>query len=102
MGYGVNVLMTKEDGLAIITLNRPAALNALNTDTLNELKAAVTQADMTADVDVIIITGAGGKAFVAGADIAEMQQAALHRPRAHPQKRCRALGVRHLARPISG
>ena len=74
MGYGVNVLMTKEEGLAIITLNRPAALNALNTGTLNELKAAVTEADLSPEVDVIIITGTGTKAFVAGADIAEMRR----------------------------
>jgi enoyl-CoA hydratase len=68
-----NVLMEIEDGIATITINRPKALNALNTITLNELKEAVLAADGDSNVQVVIITGAGSKAFVAGADIAQMR-----------------------------
>lgn len=70
---GENVLLEKEGGVAIVTINRPAALNALNTATLTELKAAVLEAEGDEAVKVIIITGAGEKAFVAGADIAQMR-----------------------------
>ena len=73
MIYGENVLMSIDDGVANIIINRPAALNSLNTATLNELKAAVIEADSNGCVNVLIITGAGSKAFVAGADIAEMR-----------------------------
>jgi enoyl-CoA hydratase len=71
--YGTNVTLAKEEGLAIITVNRPQALNALNTETLNELKAAVLAAEQDPAVGALIITGAGPKAFVAGADIAQMR-----------------------------
>lgn len=73
MTYGTNVTLAKEEGLAIITVNRPQALNALNTETLNELKAAVLAAEQDPAVGALIITGAGPKAFVAGADIAQMR-----------------------------
>ncbi|MFZ1728813.1 MAG: enoyl-CoA hydratase-related protein [Bacteroidota bacterium] len=67
-----NILLEAADRIAVITLNRPDKLNALNHDTLVELKDAVMQANDNADVDVIILTGAGEKAFVAGADIKEL------------------------------
>jgi enoyl-CoA hydratase len=72
--FGNNVTVANDDGIAVITVNRPKALNALNSATLNELKAAVQAAGEDAAVRVIIITGAGEKAFVAGADIAEMRE----------------------------
>ena len=59
-------------GTSIITINRPKALNALNMETLKELKEAVETESAKKEVRTIIITGAGEKAFVAGADIAEM------------------------------
>jgi len=67
-----NVILAKEDRIATLTINRPQALNALNKDTLLEIKAAVEQVRDDAEVDVLIITGAGDKAFVAGADITYM------------------------------
>ncbi len=67
-----NVILTKEDRIATLTINRPQALNALNKDTLLEIKAAAEQVRDDAEVDVLIITGAGDKAFVAGADITYM------------------------------
>ncbi|WP_054693211.1 short-chain-enoyl-CoA hydratase [Syntrophomonas palmitatica] len=68
-----NLLLEKEDRIAVLSINRPKALNALNQDTLIELKAAVNEIKDDPGIDVLIITGAGDKAFVAGADIAFMQ-----------------------------
>ena len=60
-----------EDGVAVITLNRPEKLNALSTPLLAEFSAALDQAEADPAVRVVILTGAGDKAFAAGADIAE-------------------------------
>ncbi|MBP2073355.1 short-chain-enoyl-CoA hydratase [Thermoanaerobacterium butyriciformans] len=68
-----NVVFNKDDGVAIITINRPKSLNALNYETLKELDSALDKAEDDKDVKVVIITGSGEKAFVAGADIAEMK-----------------------------
>ena len=68
-----NLLLEKEETLAIRYVNRPKALNALNKDTLLEMKDAITSIKNDPEIDVLIVTGAGGKSFVAGADIAFMQ-----------------------------
>jgi Enoyl-CoA hydratase/carnithine racemase len=68
-----NVLLEKEDRVAILSINRPKALNALNNDTLLEIRSAITDIKEDAGIDLLIITGAGDKAFVAGADISFMQ-----------------------------
>jgi enoyl-CoA hydratase len=68
-----NLLIEVNDATAIITINRARALNALNEATLRELLKAVTGLADNDQVSVIIITGCGEKAFVAGADIAAMQ-----------------------------
>jgi enoyl-CoA hydratase len=68
-----NVVVEKENAIGIISMNRPSALNALNSDTLTDLKTAVKALGEDPEVSVIIITGMGEKAFVAGADIKEMQ-----------------------------
>jgi enoyl-CoA hydratase len=60
------------DGIALVTVNRPDKLNALNADTVRNLDTAVRELRDDDEVRVIILTGAGGKAFVAGADIAEL------------------------------
>ncbi len=67
-----NVTYEVEDGIAIITINRPEALNALNSKTLDELCSAAFMAGEDPEVGAVILTGAGDKAFVAGADITEM------------------------------
>ena len=67
-----NLLITKDQNVAILTINRPKALNALNTELLNELDMAFDNLEMDPEVFVIILTGEG-KAFVAGADIGEMK-----------------------------
>lgn len=72
MSYN-NLLFTVEESIATITFNRPKALNAMNSETMLELRDAVTACKNDANVKVLILTGAGEKAFVAGADIAQMQ-----------------------------
>lgn len=67
-----NVLMNEEDGIAVVTINRPKALNALNHDTLVELGETITDISKKDEIKAVIITGAGPKSFVAGADIKEM------------------------------
>ena len=66
-----NILTSQRNGVTTITINRPSKLNALNKETIQELHAAFRVADLDADTKVIIITGSGEKAFVAGADISE-------------------------------
>ncbi len=61
----------KENGVLLITINRPEKLNALNRKTIDELHEALLDAENDQETKVIIITGAGSKAFIAGADIAE-------------------------------
>ncbi|NNK18523.1 MAG: enoyl-CoA hydratase [Maribacter sp.] len=66
-----NILVTKENAIATITINRPNKLNALNRDTIKELHQAFSKLENDSKILAIIITGSGDKAFVAGADIAE-------------------------------
>lgn len=66
-----NIIVEKGDGLGQITINRPKKLNALNKDTITELSLAFKLLEDDTEVKVIILTGSGEKAFVAGADIAE-------------------------------
>ena len=66
-----NILVEKQNGLAKIIINRPKKLNALNKATIAELHNAFKILDTSEDVRVIILTGTGEKAFVAGADISE-------------------------------
>lgn len=66
-----NILTEVNDGLGLITINRPSKLNALNKATIQELHEAFKAFDSDSTVKVIIVTGSGEKAFVAGADISE-------------------------------
>ena len=67
------IIYETKNNIGYITINRPKALNALNADVLNELSQVIDIAEKDETAKVIIITGAGGRAFVAGADIAAMQ-----------------------------
>jgi len=67
-----NLLMEVENNVAVLTINRPKSLNALNTETLLELKQVLAEISCRKDIKVLILTGSGAKAFVAGADISEM------------------------------
>ncbi|WP_300919703.1 enoyl-CoA hydratase-related protein [Faecalibaculum rodentium] len=68
-----NVILEKNGHVSKITINRPKALNALSTDVLKDLEEAVNTVKNDDDTYCLIITGAGDKSFVAGADIAEMK-----------------------------
>ncbi len=67
-----NIIYAVEDGIATITFNRPKALNALNGALLEELSLALDATIADEDIRVLILTGAGEKSFVAGADITEI------------------------------
>ena len=67
-----NLKFEKKDAIAYVTVNRPDKLNALNMATMEELRAAFTAIRDDASVRVAIVTGAGEKAFIAGADISEL------------------------------
>jgi len=69
----LNILVTREENIAIVTFNRPQVLNALSHATVAELSAAIDELGSDPKVRCIILTGAGEKAFVAGADINELR-----------------------------
>jgi enoyl-CoA hydratase/carnithine racemase len=71
----VNVLYEKKDAIAYVTVNRPKVLNALSTQTWKDLRTAFEDARDDATVLGVILTGAGDKAFIAGADIGELAHA---------------------------
>lgn len=66
-----NILIEKSENIALVTINRPTKLNALNKATIEELHEGFKMLNNDTDVKVIIVTGSGEKAFVAGADISE-------------------------------
>ena len=68
-----NIILEKEEHLAIVTINRPKALNALNSETLKDLDVVLEDLENDSNIYCVILTGSGEKAFVAGADIAEMK-----------------------------
>jgi enoyl-CoA hydratase len=68
-----NVLVSFEGEIGILAINRPRALNALNTETLKDIQAGIEEMKDHVEVKVLIVTGGGEKAFVAGADIEEMK-----------------------------
>jgi enoyl-CoA hydratase len=69
-----NILVEKKESIAYITFNRPKVLNALNRKTVEELRDALIDAREDSSIRVLILTGAGEKSFVAGADISELAQ----------------------------
>lgn len=69
-----NLLLEVAGGIATVTINRPDKLNALNAQTLNELEQAFEHCRSSESVRALVLTGAGEKAFVAGADIKELSQ----------------------------
>ncbi len=77
-----NLLLDQpEAGIYVLTVNRPKALNALNAATLDEIAAAVSTVAADGNARVLLVTGAGEKAFIAGADITEMQDATIEQAR---------------------
>ena len=74
-----NILLEKKGLYAVATINRPKALNALNSEVLSDLDELVQTVSADADIRALVITGSGEKAFVAGADIGEMSTASWRR-----------------------
>lgn len=69
-----NILFETDNGISTVTINRPDKMNALNAETLKEIKSAFTTIKHDDKINVVILTGAGDKAFVAGADISELNK----------------------------
>ena len=69
-----NILLEKKNSIAYVTVNRPKVLNALNMATMEELRAAFHDIKNDKSIRVVILTGSGEKAFIAGADIGELAQ----------------------------
>jgi enoyl-CoA hydratase len=98
-----NVITEKKDRAAIVTINRPKALNALNRDTLEELLACFAALEEDREIAAAIITGAGDKAFVAGADISAMQDMDTLAGREFGQLGQRVMNsVETFSRPVIG
>jgi enoyl-CoA hydratase len=95
-----NVLLEKRGRVAIITVNRPDKLNALNVATRNEILNAFEQLAADDDIRVVIITGAGEKAFIAGADINEFAGMSAIGQRAVMKRRRAFDGVEDFPKPV--
>jgi len=76
MGYQ-NVDCRIEDNIEILTIDRPKALNALNAETISEIRSILSEVKRNKAIRVLIITGGGEKAFIAGADIGEIKELGL-------------------------
>lgn len=97
-----NILVDITSAVAQITINRPRKLNALNKETISELSSAFTTLENDRTVKVILLTGAGEKAFVAGADIAEFSNFSVEEGRLLAKKGQDQLFdlVQNLAKPV--
>lgn len=96
-----NILCETESGVATVTVNRPDSLNALNSHVLAELECVLYRVEQDPGVRVVIVTGAGDKAFVAGADIKEM--AAMNSLEAHRFANLGQrvmLGIEKMSKPV--
>jgi len=96
-----NLLVETREGIAFVTINRPDKLNALDALTMAELQAAFGAARADADVDGVILTGAGSKAFVAGADIEELSRQTPADGHETSRRGQRVLdGIEQLGKPV--
>lgn len=96
-----NLLVERDGAVAIVTINRPKVLNALNTATMQELTAAFAELGADDGVRAIVLTGGGEKSFVAGADINELAVQTPVGGRAHAQSGQRVLdAIEQLGKPV--
>ncbi len=96
-----NLLIDTNEGVALLTINRPQALNSLDASVLDELQAAFESLAADASVRVIVMTGAGEKAFVAGADIAAMAEMSVPQAHAFARKGDKLVNyIGRLAKPV--
>ena len=97
-----NLLLETRDGLAFVTVSRPARLNALDARTIDELDAAFAQVSADPEVRGVLLTGAGDRAFVAGADIEELEGLEAGAARDLSERGQRVLRPHRVARQAGG
>ncbi|MFQ6083295.1 MAG: enoyl-CoA hydratase-related protein [Candidatus Aminicenantia bacterium] len=96
-----NLMFKKEQGIGWVTINRPDKLNALNVETINELDQVFLNIKNDQEVKVVIITGAGEKAFVAGADIAELAELNIKEAKEHSLRGQRVFNmIESMGKPV--
>jgi enoyl-CoA hydratase len=96
-----NILVERDGGIATLTINRPKVLNALSTQTLDELRRAILALKYDDGVRVVIITGSGDKSFIAGADINELSQQTPIGGREHALRGQHVFDlVEHMGKPV--
>ena len=96
-----NLLFAREGAVALLTLNRPQSLNALNAPLLDELRQAILQIREDSSLRAVIITGAGSRAFAAGADLKELSVLSPMAMQAYAQTGQRVFDlVEHLGKPV--
>ena len=100
-GQFENLLVEKDAGVAILTINRPKVLNALNSATLDELRRAILALKHDDEVRCVVITGAGEKSFIAGADINELAVQTPVSGREHARRGQHVLDlIEHMGKPV--
>src|SRR5947208_9837641 len=96
-----NLQLGREAQIALVTIDRPQVLNALNGQTLAELARATDELRLDPDVRVVIITGSGAKAFVAGADIGELAALTPARAQEHARLGQRVFdAIEQMGKPV--
>ena len=96
-----NILVERDGGVATITINRPKVLNALSMQTLDELRRAILALKYDDGVRVVILTGAGDKSFVAGADINELSEQTPISGREHALRGQHVFDlIEHMGKPV--
>jgi enoyl-CoA hydratase/carnithine racemase len=96
-----NLLLERDGGVAVLTVNRPKVLNALNTQTLDELRRAILELKHDAGVRAVVLTGAGEKSFIAGADINELAAQTPTSGREHAIAGQHVLDlIEHMGKPV--
>src|SRR6476469_10888402 len=96
-----NLLVDRDGGVAILTINRPKVLNALNPQTLDELRRAILDLKRDDTVRAVVLTGAGEKSFIAGADINELATQTPVSGREHAISGQHILDlIEHLGKPV--
>ena len=96
-----NLLLERADGVAVLTVNRPKVLNALNTPTLEELRRTILAFKVDDGVRAIVLTGAGEKSFIAGADINELAVQSPTQGREHALRGQHVIDlIEHLGKPV--
>jgi enoyl-CoA hydratase len=96
-----NVTVEKQEGIAVVTINRPKVLNALNAATISELQTVFERLEDDEEVRVVILTGSGEKGFVAGADISELQKVDVFTGRELSERGLKLLfTIERLSKPV--